>query len=360
MASGIDVSALTLAAQEVMNTPEFILEKVFNRSALAELHNVQTGIKMKEQIIFASQLGKMGLKGDSTCTRKTSGAASTLTQKYWEPAGIEDTLIHCQKEVDALFKAYFSKITQYKERYEIEGSDLAVFMTILIEEAMQRTINRAVWFGDKDVAAAEAALAGLIVAGNSVYYDYFDGLWNQIFTAVGAGSVERVTITQNAQVTLALQLTYAADAAKGYMDAMWAKADPRLKADPNAAFYLSGGLWENYVTSLEKISESYTIETTQSGLMVVTKKGKRVFNMETIWDLDLQADFVDNTINNAGYLPGRALLTTPANIPVGTMNESDFSDLEIWYEKKDRTNNIGFGFDLDAKLLEGYMMVAAY
>ena len=360
MASGIDESALTLAAQEVMNTPEFILEKVFNRSALSELHDVQTGIKMKQQIVFASLFGKMGLKGDATCTRKTSGAKSTLTQKYWEPQGIEDTLIHCNKEIDSLFKAYFSKIRAYRERYEIEGSDLAIFMTILIEEAISRTINRAVWFGDKAVAAAGAGTAGLIDGANSVYYDYFDGLWDQIFAAVTATTVPRVTITQNAQLTLALQLTYAADAAKGYMDAMWAAADPRLKADPTAAFYLSGGLWENYVTSLEKISESYTIETTQSGLMVVTKKGKRVFNMETIWDLDLQADFYDNTVNQAGYLPGRALLTTPANIPVGTMNESDFTDLEIWYEKKDRTNNIGFGFDLDAKLLEEYMMVAAF
>lgn len=360
MASGIDESALTLAAQEVMNTQDFIIEKVFNRSALSELHNVRTGIKMKEQIVLASLFGKMGLKGDSTCTRKTSGASSTLTQKYWEPQGIEDTLIHCNKEIDGLFKAYYSKIQAYKERYEIEGSDLAVFFTILVEEAMNRTINRAIWFGDKNVAAAEAAVAGLVNGANSVYYDYFDGLWHQIFAAVTAGSVDRVTITQNAQVTLALQLTYAADAAKGYMDAMWALADPRLKSDPTAAFYMSGGLFENYIQSLEKISENYTIETTQSGLSVVSKKGKRVYNMDTIWDLDLQADFVDNTINNAGYLPGRILLTTPANIPVGTLNQNDFTEMEIWYEKKDRTNNIGFGFDLDAKLLENYMIVAAF
>jgi hypothetical protein len=360
MAKGISESALTMAAQEVMNTQEFIIEKVFNQGTLADLHNVQTGIQMKDQIVFAGQMGKVGLKGDATCTRKTSGASSILTQKYWEPQGIEDTLVHCQAEIDKLFKAYYSKIKSYKENYEMSSSDLATFLTLLLDSAMSKLINRAVWFGDKNVAASQAALAGLVNGANSVYYDYFDGLWHQIFAGVSATDIQKYAIAKNSEVTLALQLTLAADYAKGIMDGMWALADPRLKNDPNAAFYLSGGLFENYVTSLEKISEDFTIDITQSGLQQVTKKGKRVINMSTIWDLDLQADFEDNSINHAGYLPNRALLTTPENIPVGTLNVNDFTELEIWYEKLTRNNYTGFGFSLDAKLLEEYMIVAAF
>jgi hypothetical protein len=360
MAKGIDEAALTMAALEVMNSQDFIIEKVFNQSTLAELHGVRTGVTMKEQIVFAGQMGKVGLKGDATCTRKTSGAQSILTQKYWDPQGIEDTLIHCQAEMDRLYKAYYAKIKSYKENYEMTSSDLATFLTMLIDNAVTRLIQRAVWFGDKNVAAAQAALAGLKVGANSVYYDYFDGLWHQIFAAVSALTVKHVSITENAQVTLPLQLTFAADRTKAIMDAMWAVADPRLKSDPSAAFYCTGVLFENYVTSLEKLSEHFTIETTQSGLSSVTKKGKKVINMETIWDLDLQADFVDNTINNAGYLPNRIILTTPENIPVGTLNQADFTDLEIWYEKLTRNNYTGFGFSLDAKLLEEYMIVAAF
>ena len=360
MASGINEAALTLAALEVMNTPEFILEKVFQKGNLADLHNVQTGITMKQQIILAGQFGKTGLLGDATCTRKTSGASSVLTQKYWEPAGIEDTLVHCQAEVDSLFKAYYTKITQYIQRYELGSSELATFMAMLVEESMKKTISRAVWFGDKTVAAAQAALAGLIVGGNSVYYDYINGLWSQIFAAVTALTVKKYAITENTQVTLPLQLTLAADRALAIFEGVWALADPRLKADPSKKLMVSGAIFENYRQSLMTKGIYTDLAYTTNGFPSLKWNGIEVVNMESIWDLDLFADFVDNTVNNAGYLPNRVILTTPENIPVGTLNQSDFTDLEIWYEKATRTNNIGYGFSIDTKLLEEYMIVVGF
>jgi hypothetical protein len=54
------------------------------------------------------------------------------------------------------------------------------------------------------------------------------------------------------------------------------------------------------------------------------------------------------------------LLTTKTNIPVGTLNVNDLTALEIFYEKVTRSNYMGFGFSLDAKLLEEYMAVAAF
>lgn len=371
MASIINEAALTMAAEEVYNSQDFIIEKVLNQSELSLLHTVVTGIKMKEQIVFAGQFGKMGLKADGTCTRKSSGATSVLTQKYWEPQGIEDTIIHCNKELDALFKAYNSKITQYIDRYQIvstnDGSDgsistsVSVFISILIEEAMKRTINRAVWFGDKTVAASGAGTAGLIVAGNSVYYDYFDGLFHQIFAGVTALTIPYVQITQNSQVTPALQKsTLGSNAAETYFEAMWAVADPRLKADPTAKMYVNGWLWDNYRVGLIAKSIYTGIDYTMNGLRSLKWNGIDVVNMETIWDVDLFADFEDNSVNHAYYLPNRAILTTPANIPVGTLNVSDFTSLEIFYERVARQNYMGFGFDLDAKLLEEYMAVAAF
>ena len=86
MANAIDLSGLTLNPKESTDMMRFVFEQVFERPDLRSLHGVQTGVTMKEQIVFASQFGKTGLKGDATCTRKTSGAKSTLTEKYWEPA----------------------------------------------------------------------------------------------------------------------------------------------------------------------------------------------------------------------------------------------------------------------------------
>lgn len=360
MAKGIVEAALTQNPLEVQDLSKFIVEKIFTRPELLRLHGIQTGIKMKEQIVFASQFGKTGLKGDATCTRKTSGAASVLTEKYWEPVGIEDTLIHCNKEIDALFKAYFTKINEYRQRYEIEGSDLEIFFSILFLESIQRTVYRAVWFGDTAAAAAGAGTAGLISAGDVGFYDYFDGLFAQIFAGVTATDISRVTITENAEVTKAAQLTLAAGAASAYFESVWGLADPRLKADPDKLMYVSNAIWENYRQELQSKGENFTIEYTTEGMRELKWNGVPIVNMETVWDLDLFADFVDNTTNNAYYLPNRIILTVPANIPVGTLNEDDMGNLEIWYDRDNRQNKMAYGFDLDAKVLEEYMIVVAY
>lgn len=360
MAKGIVESALTMNPIEVQDLQQFIIEQIFTKPELLRLHGIQTGIKMKEQIVFASQFGKTGIKGDGTCTRKTSGASSTLTEKYWEPAGIEDTLVHCNAEVDALFKAYFTKINKYRDIYEIEGTDLEIFFSILFLESMERTIWRAVWFADTAVAAAGAGTSGLASAGDVKFYDYFDGLWKQIFDGVTATDIKRYTITENALTTTSGQLTLAADRSIEIFEAVWSLADPRLKASMDAMFYVTNEVWENYRQSLQSKGENFTIEYTTEGFRELKWNGKSVVNMETVWDVDLQADFLQDTTNNAYDNPNRVVLTVPANIPVGTLNESDFDELDIWYDKDERENKMAYGFSLDSKVLEEYMIVTAY
>lgn len=360
--AGTNTDALTLNAIESEELSGFIVEQVYARPEFSAVHGqFKTGIKMKQQIVFASLMGKVGLKkGGTTCSRQTSGAESVLTEKYWNPEGIEDTIILCPDKLNSLFKAYFGKINSYKERYEIEGSDLEIFVTILVEEAMTELIWRAAWFGDTEVAEAEEAAAGLVSAGNVKFYDYFDGLWKQIFEAVTATTVERYTISKNAETTIAAQMALGVGDANAIFEGMRAKADPRLKAMPDAKIFVTNSLFENQRQYLESKSLAFTLDVNMSGFSELTWQGNTIVNMETVWDKDLYADFVDNTDNEAYYLPHRAVYTIPENIPLGTLNENDMSELEIWYEKKERENNIAFGFDLDAKLLEEDLIVVAY
>lgn len=367
MATGIDITGLALNPQEVQEIQEFIIEKVFSRPELLALHGIQTGVKMKEQIVFASQFGKTGLKENGACARQSSDPSSTLTQKYWEPIGIEDTLVHCNRELNQLFKAYFTKIQQYKDNYEIEGTDLQVFFSILMLESMQRTIWRAAWFADTAVAAADAGNPGVKVAGDVAFYDYFDGLWKQIFDGVTATDIKRYTdataggITDlNSKTTTAEQLALAEGDAVKWFEGVWRLADPRLKADMAAQFYVSNAIFENYRQYLQSKGENFTIEYTEEGFRSLKWNGKNVVNMETVWDLDLFADFVDNTTNNAYYIPNRIVLTVPANIPVATLNENDFTELEMWYDQDNRQNKLAYGFSLDSKVLEEYMIVVGY
>jgi len=361
MATGIDISGLTLNPEEVQEFSQFIIEQVFNRPMLTALHGVNTGVQMKEQIVLASLLGKTGIAGDATCTRKSSGAQSVLSQKYWEPKGIEDTIVHCQKAMSSLFKAYQGKITEYKQNYEIEGSDMAAFLSMLLQESIDATIFRAAWFGDTAVAAAGALTAGLASAADVKFYDYVDGLWAQIFAAVTGSLTERITISENSVVTSKdAQLALASGAALGYFKAIKAKADSRLRANPNALLYVSREIFDNYTEYLTEKGVVYDINIMQNGLQSVKWDSYTVVNMETIWGLDAREDFVNNTTDDVYYLPHRIVFTTPENLPVATLNTNDFTELEAWYERKERENNIAFGFSLDAKLIEEKQIVVAY
>ena len=75
------------------------------------------------------------------------------------------------------------------------------------------------------------------------------------------------------------------------------------------------------------------------------------------WDEFIKANEKDGTAYN---LPHRAILTTPENIPIGTTSEEDLQELDSFYDKKSKTNNVDIAFDLDTKVLEDYMAVTAF
>ena len=375
----IDLTGLTFNPKEVDGFEKFIFEQVTQTPDLKKVHKIWSGIKYKEQIIFASLMGKTGLKATGGCDRVSSGAKSVLTSQYWEPAGIEDTLIHCTSEMNSLFKAYYSKIKNYREHYEIKGldsgfinvnqkglstdqiTDITTFILILFTESMIQTIWRAVWFSDENVAAADSGNAGLIDGGNDVFYNYIDGLWNQIFTKVSASEIAHVTITENAIVSnKEAQLTLGTDAGLKTLQGLKKKASQSLKGNKGAMFLLSGELFESYTDSLTSRGAVYNIDYLQNGLGTVKFGSYDVVNMDGVWDLDSRGDFVNNTTDNVYNLPHRAVFTVADNIPIGTTNEDDFATLEVFYDRVGRKHREAYGFDIDSKIISNSNIVVAY
>ncbi|RLI47583.1 hypothetical protein DRO61_07735 [Candidatus Bathyarchaeota archaeon] len=361
--AAIDVSNLSLNAKEAQAFSEFVIENTFNSPELSSLNTVFTGVKMKSQVVFASQFGKTGLGAGSDCARVSSGAGSELTEKFWEPAGIEDTITLCQKDVNGLFKGYYNKIEDYKQNYEIEGSDEATFLSILTLESIKPAIERIVWLGDKSVAVATSGTSGIAdtaeLSGDTVYYEEIDGIWAQIFDGVGTGStdISRYTIAENTGTTTSAQ-ALAAGRGITILENTLQNADSRLRSDSNAQFYVSRSVFDNYVNSLVDKGATYDIAIMENGLQTVSYKGYKVINMETVW-IGLN-DFVDNTVNNAGYNPNRCILSTPQNLPVATLNEDDMSDVESFYEQLTRTNYLAYGFSIDAMVAKNEMISVAY
>lgn len=166
MATPLNIDGLTLNPKESTEFQKFIFELAFNQADLSANHRVWTGLTMKEQIVFASLMGLSGIK-DTGTTRPTSGGKPTLSEKYWEPAKVGDTMIFNQSELNSLFKAYFDKIKAYGDNFDISGSDEEKFLSTVLAESAKNAINRLVWFGDKSVIAAGGTAATITGSTNS-------------------------------------------------------------------------------------------------------------------------------------------------------------------------------------------------
>lgn len=356
----IDISGLTLNPQEETEFGKFVYQLLEQRPDLRLVHDLVTGIKTDQFIVLVSNLGKTGLKATASCDRKFSGAGVVLSEKKWQLAGIEDTLDICQATISQLFKAYYNKIQYYRENYEVEGSDELLMMLGMLEKSIIETIWRATWFGDTTVAEADADSAGVTVADNVDFYNYFNGLWKQIFAGVTAGTVLKVAISENAETTLADQINLASGRSVELLNAVYDLAPSKLRSQEDAQFLVTGAIFGNYRKYLQGKGENFTIDYTVKGMESLMFNGKKIVNMETVWSQGTIEDFVDNTTNNAGYLPNRIVFTLPVNIPIGTLSEEDFATIESWYERKERKQYLGYGIKLDSKLIEEELIVVAY
>lgn len=357
MASLINNGTFTFNKEELKDWSKVINELTFGDPELSEIHDIQQGIKYNTQIVFAGRVGLMG-KVVSGCT-PNAVSGITLTEKTWTPVDLDFRLEHCSADVNAQDKLVRQMAKMNPDFYNvIEGSQSAIgnFLVAKVTEGFKENLLRQVWFSD--TAADTVANAGVLTNGtDKTYFNAFNGLFKQIFGEVGSGDSNYVSISKNAGASYALQALASGDAI-ATLKAMYNAADSRLIDSGAAKFYVTRSIWDGYLNDLESVQNSGAGNTmiNENGQVSLTYRGIPVVKMD-IWDRVIKA-YEDNgtTLN----LPHRAVLTTPANIPVGTLASDDFGTLEAFYDMYHKVNVIDGVYTLDAKHLETYMTVAAY
>jgi len=350
MATKFDVSALTLNPQEATEVSEAVVEQVFIMSEMNAIHDVQTGIQMKEQIVFVDQLG-IGGEALTNCTPAEQDALA-FTQKYWDPALIAGRFSNCQNDLNKLFKLFRKAQKANPDYFDKEGSQEMAMLSVAITESIKTSVNAKIWYGD--TAAAVFAGGGNFKAGTNLgLFNQFDGLWKQIFADA---NIPRITIAENSGTTYAAQ-ALAADEGFNILKGMYNNADARLLGNVGAQFLVTRSIYDNYLDYLEGAQKN-------GGLITISEDGKQTLSYRGI-PVIIQNEFdrLQNLYQNDAtvvFRPHRAVLTTPSNIPVGTLSETDLQSLESWYEKKDKANYVDYAYFLDAKFLESYMAVVAY
>lgn len=355
MASAI-TSAFSFNQEELKDISAIIGERFYTNPAIANLHDIETGIKYNKQIVFAGKKGLVASKMTGCAPNEISGI--TLTQKTWNPVDHDFRLPHCSADVNAQDKLLRQFARMNPDFYNVlEGSNSPVgnFLIAFVEDALMQDILWKIWHSD---TAAETIADGGDFS-NTTDIDQIntiDGLWKQFAAAVAGEGLKRVTIAKNAGATYALQ-ALAANEGLTILRAMYEAADSRLIADPALKFMVTRTIYDNLLTTYEERESNGGLLTRLENGGGLAFRGIEVVNMSTLWDV-----FIDGYLNDgtAKVNPNRALLTVPANIPVGTISEQDFITLDAFYDKKEKTNYVDAAFNLDVKFLEAYLAVVAY
>jgi len=349
----INAEDLTLNPREVETASAIIFERVFDESDLQEYHEVETGIDMTTQIVFAGRIGLLGKK-TTGCTPNTAEGMA-LTEKFWTPVMEDFRLSHCQVDMPALLKIFKKAQKINPDFFDMVGSEEFGIIIAAVEKAMLENIHRKAWFND--TAADVVAEGGVFKAGTDLgYWNSFDGLFKQIFADINSGDSNYVAITANAGANYAAQ-ALAEDAAYETFEKMTVAADERLASSDEKFILATRSLADNYRATLRNKSlGSGFLERTENGTPKLYFDGIEV-KVRYDWDRYIKA-YQDN--GTKWNLPHRAVMTVKENIPIGTLSEEDLKKLDVFYDRTLKTNFMDAAYTIDAKHLENYLTVAAY
>jgi len=354
MASAINNGTFTFNPEELKDLSMIINELTWQDPTLAEMHDVVEGIKYNTQIVFAGQIGLMG-KAVTGCTpNEISGI--TLTEKFWTPVREDFRLTQCSADVDAQDKLVNQMARMNPDFYNIiEGSQSSVgqYLVAKIIERLPEELFRKVWFNDVD--ADTIANGGVLTNGTDPdYFNTFDGFFKQMFADA---TIAKTTITKNAAASYALQALATVDSIAVLKD-MYAKADSRLLNAPDLKFRVTRTLWDGYLNDLENLQNSGAGNTfiNENGQMTLLYRGIPVVKQE-IWDRTI-ASYENN--GTKWNLPHRAVLSTNANLKVGTLAQGDFGEIDAFYDRVTKKNYMDGIYSIDAKHMESYLSVIAY
>lgn len=363
----ITPSQLTFNGKEVRTFAEAVIAKLYTFPSINEYSTIVPNVKAKTQIALLGHLKKI-TRLDPGCGSGQYTPNIPMSEKFFNPVDLKIWIQVCWKDFLATFMVYYER--EFARKPDLTVTE--IFDQWLVDDtqnAMLEDAIRIAWFSD--TAIGNANLVG--GASDVPNYNQLDGYWKQIFAIMSANPTQRVTITKNAGATFAAQTFDDTDTTNKVATKIFQKlilgADSRLRSDPNAQILATQSLVDQYLLermSFTNIDVSYKLAEDANGrqiegLYFIDVLGVKVYVMSQ-WDRTI-ADFLNTSFSGvASYLPHRAVYTTKMNLQQsldgGDLNNSDVWD--IWYSKDTELSNIKALYKTDVKVIEDYMIRAAY
>lgn len=343
---------LKLEPENLASIKDALQETFYNDEDFSSFVNIQK-VKEKDPIALLGEMEMVGKKGGGCDpTYEEKGIANS--QKRWEFGQWEIPVKIC-------YEAIKGTIGEYSLKTGTAIGDLTStdFMTIFadaLQRAMEQMIWRFGWLGDKEAALAGEG-GGKLTAGLDVSnFNVCDGLFKRIFTAT---ATKHTAIAANSETTAALQISALrkSGAATTLVDTILMDADTRIVDDSDAVLLMTRSLADALTYDLKKTyHDIMPWEKLFDGFEVATYNGVKIARVG-IWDRMIKAyEKGETTIN----LPHRAVFCNPKHLMIGTDADNLISDLDIWFDQKERRNYLYATGKIGTALLEEDMIYAAY
>lgn len=344
---------LKLEPENLASIKDAVQETFYNDEDFSSFVNIMK-VKNDDPIALIGEMEMVGKKGGGCDpTYEEKGIANS--QKRWELGQWEIPIKIC-------YEALKGSIAEYSLKTgtaigDLTSTDFMTIYTDALQRAMQQMIWRFGWFGDKAAALAGSG-GGKLTAGSDVsMFNVCDGLFKRIFTATATKN--HTAIAANSKATAAEQISELrkSGAATTLVDTILMDADTRIVDDSDAVLLMTRSLADALTYDLKKTyHDIMPWEKLFDGFEVATYNGVKIARVG-IWDRMIKAyEKGEATIN----LPHRAVFCNPKHLMIGTDADNLISDLDIWFDKKERRNYLYATGKIGTALLEEDMIHAAY
>lgn len=346
------LEALKLQPENLESIKDAVQETFYNDENFASFVNV-VKVKNDDPIALIGEMEMVGRKG-SGCdpVYDEKGIANSLNR--WKLGDWQIPIKICYESLKGTIAEYSMKAGT--EVGDLTSTDFMAIYTDALNRAIQQMVWRFGWFGDTGIKTVTNG--GKLTDGLSVdMFSVCDGLFKRIFAATTTKNHTEIAAnkeTTTAAQTAAIRKT---GVATTLIDTMLMDVDSRIIDDSDAVLLMTRGLADALTFDIKnKYHDIMPWDKVFDGFDTANYNGVKIARVG-IWDRMIDAYEKGSANIN---LPFRAVFANPKQLMVGTDADSLISDLDIWFDQKERRNYLYAAGKIGTALLEENMVHAAY
>lgn len=346
---------LIYSKQEKQDLKDLINLTVLQDEELGKYVKIVTGITNGDPLSYIGDMDDVGKEG-AGCNPVYEEVGIVNRQKRWELGDWQIPIKMCYEAMKGtLMEAHLNPGT------DIQDLTTTEIMTKIIRPALERQVRRMIWrfgwFGNK--SAQNVADGGVITDGLNVdKFTVTDGLWKKIFDQVATNADQLTTIAANTQATYAgaKAAMLGTGVATGILDSVLMDADARISENGGILMLTKNLADAVHHDMKQKFNTIMEWKTLFDGFDVAVYDGVPVARVG-IWDQMIRAYEKNGDKLN---LPYRAVYANPENFLIGTNASTLVSDLDIFFDHKERMNYIYSAGKIGTNILEDELFHVAY